>query len=195
MVARSVVAALSLSACAAIASADVILNANATVDNQFTAYISTNPNVQGTPFMSGNNWQVLTSGSHTFTAAGTYYLQIFGEDLGPPAMFIGSFTLSTPEGTFSNGTQALLTGSLNWMSSPVGFGAPGAPPAVIGPNGSGPWGNFAPLGAAEYVWAPFVAGTPTNVGYFWTTITIVPTPGVASMVALGGVVMSRRRRA
>ena len=195
MLARSVALALSLSACAGVASADVVLNASVNVDNQFTAFISTNPNVQGTPFLNGNNWPTTFSGNFNFTSAGTYYLQVLAEDTGAPAMFIGSFTLSTPEGTFSNGTQALLTGGLNWMSSPVGFGAPGAPPVVIGPNGTGPWGNIPALGAAEYVWAPFVAGTPTNLGYFWTTITIVPTPGAASMVALGGLVMARRRRA
>ncbi|MGH7133581.1 MAG: hypothetical protein ACREJO_16750 [Phycisphaerales bacterium] len=194
MLVRSVVAALAVSSCAAAASADVVLSASLNVDNQFTAFISSDPDVQGTQFLSGTNWPTTYSANFNFTSAGTYYLQIFGEDLGPPAMFIGSFALSTPDGTFSNGTQALLTGGLNWMSSPVGFGAPGAPPVVLGPNGSGAWGNIAALGAAEFVWVPVVAGAPTNVAYFWTTITIVPTPGAASIVALGGLVMSRRRR-
>src|SRR5436190_8268504 len=104
--------------------AQVTLNASMTVNNLFTASISTSPVSAGVTFLSGANWQQTFSGNFVFPGPGTYYLQIAAIDQGPPAMFIGQFSLAGGAGsTFSNGAASLLTNTSNWVVSNTGFGA------------------------------------------------------------------------
>lgn len=170
--------------------ADVMVNATMTVDNLFTAYISTDDTVAGSQFLSGANWPDTFQGSATISAPGTYYLHIAAVDQGPPAMFIGLFTLAGTGATFSNGTQQLLTGVSDWQVSPTGFGGASTAPVDIGPNGSGPWGNFPLMGAAHYVWAP---NSPLTA-FFSATITVTPAPQGAGVLVLAGVLGAARRR-
>lgn len=168
------------------------LNATMTVDNQFTAYLSTSPTMEGTAFMTGTSWPTTYTGLIDINAPGTYYLHVFAEDLGQPAMFIGLFSLSSANATFANGTQSLLTdgSQSDWTASIIGFGGASAGLVDLGPNGTSPWGNFAAMGNARFMWA---AGNPTSV-YFSTKITVVPAPGIASVLLAGVTLAARRRR-
>lgn len=188
-------AVLSVCSLCTVALADLVtLSGTATVDNQMTVSISTDPFVAGTTFITGNSWPTLDSGSINLSQAGVYYLHVLGVDVGRPAMFIGSFSLSNTNATFANGTQSLLTSANpgDWSASLTGFGGPDVGIADLGPNGTGPWGNFAPLGSARFIWS---TGSPTPLTvYFSTTITVVPAPaGLAGfgLLALGA---TRRRR-
>lgn len=170
------------------------LSATMTVDNRFTASISTDANTAGTTFLTGTNWPTTYVGNFNFTTAGTYYLHIFAEDLGRPAMFIGNFSLSSTDATFSNGTQQLLTNATSgdWAASLTGYGGADVGVQDLGANGSSPWGTFGSMGAARFIWAN---GNPTPLtAYFTTVITVVPTPASLGGLALGGLMAMRRRR-
>jgi MSHA biogenesis protein MshQ len=172
----------------------ITLNAAMTVDNSFTAYISTDDSVDGTAFLSGGSWPTIDNGSFEFTAAGTYYLHVFAHDSGRPAMFIGNFSLSSTDAWFSNGTQNLLTDAStgDWTASITGFGGTDVGVVDLGANGAGPWGNFAPLGDARFMWA---TGDPSPLdAYFSTVITVVPAPASALGLIFGGFMAGRRRR-
>lgn len=170
------------------------LSASMTADNQFTASISTSAGSAGSAFLSGTNWPSTYSGSTDLSAPGTYYLHIRAEDVGRPAMFIGNFSLSGTDATFANGTQNLLT-SINpgdWSAALDTYGGTDVGVVDIGPNGTSPWGNYAAMGDARFIWA---TGSPTPlVAYFTTVITVVPAPGAASLVLLGLAAASKRHR-
>lgn len=169
------------------------LSATMTVDNGFTASISTDANTAGTTFLTGSSWPTTYVGSFNFTAPGTYYLHILAQDSGRPAMFIGSFALSSTDATFSNGTQQLLTDAStgDWAASLTGFGGADVGVQDLGANGTSPWGTFASMGAARFIWAN---GNPTPLtAYFTTVITVVPAPASLGGLALGGLVAMRRR--
>lgn len=176
---------------ASAASAQVTLSANMTADNEFTAYISTSPTLEGTSFLSGNSWPSTFSGSTVLNDAGTYYLHVFAIDRGPPMMFIGDFTLDNVDATFQNGAQTLTTDAVNWVVSSTGFGDSTVAPADLGQNGASPWGSFALIdSSARYIWHP----SSSQVAYFSTTITVVPAPAAMTSFAALGLVALRRRR-
>lgn len=185
-----VVSALVLAAASA-ASAQVTLNATMTADNLFTASISTDPTAAGDAFLSGASWPTTFTGSTTLTAAGTYYLHVRAEDQGAPMMFIGLFTFDNASATFQNGTQSLVTNTVDWTVSATGFGDAGVTPLDLGANGTGIWGNFPLIGPdARHIWHPDFP----SVTYFTTVITVVPAPAaVVSMGSLGLLAMRRRR--
>jgi hypothetical protein len=173
----------------------VTLSASMTVDNTFTASISTNPLTAGTSFLTGNNWQQTYSDSTLLSAPGTYYLQVRATDLGRPEMFVGQFGLAATNGfsaTFSNSTTSLLTNSTDWVVSNTGFGVSTVAPLDIGANVTGStWGVRPGISsAARFLWAPNYTGTV----YFTAVITVVPAPGCAGALALAGLVATRRRR-
>jgi hypothetical protein len=185
-------AAFAVGTAAASTLADVTLSGVATVDNVFQAFVSTSPTDPGpTPWLTGNNWPTPSSGSIDITAAGTYYLHVFAQDLGRPEMFLGRFTLSSTDGVFSNGTQTLLTNTTDWVVSNVGFGVSTTAPLALGPNGTGPWGLFVDMPGADFIWAPEYAN---GIAYFSTQFTVVPAPGAAAIVAGGLLMLGRRRR-
>ncbi len=169
----------------------VTLDVAMTVDNQFTAYISTDANMAGDSFMSGGSWPTTDFGSYDFENAGTYYLHVLAVDTGSPEMFIGSFGLSNTSGWFSNSTQSLLTGDTgDWSASITGWGGVDVGINDLAPNGTAPWGNFAAMGDARFIWA----NSSEDTVYFSTEITIVPHPGSVAALGLGGCMIARRRR-
>jgi hypothetical protein len=180
---------------AAASHAQVTLSASMTVDNTFTAYISSSPTVQGTQFLTGNNWNVTYSGSTVINNPGTYYLQILATDLGRPEMFIGQFSLTnfSPgfSAAFQNASTILLTDVTNWRVSNTGFGVNETAVRDLGPNGTAPWGTRPSISpSARFLWAPQY----TSTVYFSTTITVVPAPAALAPVVLAGLAATRRRR-
>lgn len=169
------------------------LTAYMTVDNEFVAYVSTDDTINGTQFLTGNNWPSTHIGNYVFPGPGTYYLHVFARDLGRPEMFIGRFELDSPFATFVNNSQTLVTNSTDWLVSSTGFGSNYVAPLDIGANGIGPWGFFPQMTAsARFIWH---SATPVpNPVYFSTKIEVVPTPGTMALALMGAGLLARRRR-
>jgi len=175
------------------------LSGNLTSDNEFVAYLSTDDSVLGTVIGSGNFWPTTSTLSQALTAGVTNYLHIIATDQGPPDMFIGSFSLSDNLFHFVNGTQSLLTNTTDWRSDPSGgtWFAPTGTPLNLGPNGTGPWGTFAAMTGADFIWA----NPNTSQAFFSTAIAPVvaatPIPAAFPLfaAALGGLgLLARRKR-
>lgn len=189
--------AAGVAALSASASAQVTLNGAFAVDNGFTAYISTSPTLQGTAWLSGNNWPSTITGNTVINAAGTYYLHVIAFDQGGPRMFLGEFSLQNAggfTGTFTaNGGTSLLTNSTDWVVSDTGLGQNTFAPIDQGGNviGAPTWGQRPNISAnARFVWG----NLNTSTVYFSTTIRVIPAPTALGMLALGGLMASRRCR-
>lgn len=189
--------AAGVAALSASASAQVTLNGAFAVDNGFTAYISTSPTLQGTAWLSGNNWQSTITGNTVINAAGTYYLHVIAFDQGGPRMFLGEFSLQNAggfTGTFTaNGGTSLLTNTTDWVVSDTGLGQNTFAPIDQGGNviGAPTWGQRPSINpSARFVWGNLDVTTT----YFSTTIRVIPAPSALGMLALGGLAVSRRRR-
>jgi hypothetical protein len=131
------------------------LSFDATCDNGFYMYLSTDPNAQGTQIAYHNYW--FTAYSDTVTLnPGTQYLHVYGFDQGGPAGFIGDFSLSDTNFHFANGTQSLSTNTTDWFVSVTGFGAGTNLATDYGPNdGLGPTWTVVPgiLANARWIWS------------------------------------------
>ncbi len=173
-----------------IANAQVTISGFATADNSFQASISTSATDAGTPWFSGDSWPTTFSGSTVITDPGTYYLQVRAQDFGRPEMFIGYFTLTGPDATFANGSQVLTTNTTDWVVSTAGFGISTQAPALLGPNGTSPWGTRVEMPGAQYIWAPQYAN---GIAFFTASFTVVPAPGALLPLAGGLLAFSRRR--
>jgi MSHA biogenesis protein MshQ len=86
-------------------------------DNQFIAYLSTDPNILGTQIGSGTDWGIPSTVNGTLSGNQTYYLEIVGTNAGLYGGFVGQFNLSDTGFQFSNGTQTLLTNTTNWTGN------------------------------------------------------------------------------
>jgi len=203
---RVAIAAIALGALGAAetSKASSALSGTTTADNDFFAYVSTNPAVLGTPIGSGDSWPSAFTVSSSTLGAGTYYLQVEAIDQGPPAAFSGIFSL-TGDGLFANGSQTLTTDPANIPFWTGGFndnnGAFTPQPWVM-PTGSVvqatsfSWGNI--VGTANWIWpsdassggatgqcgnctvdfmAQFTVGTGISSG--------VPEPGTWALMLLG----------
>lgn len=169
----------------------VSLDATMTVDNSFNAYVSTDPSLNGDLFLSGGSWPTTYTGSYEFETAGTYYLHIHAHDAGSPEMFIGLFTLQNTSAWFSNGTQRLITqADSDWTASISGFGGADVGLSDRGPNGQSPWGNYAAMEDARFIWAD----SDRDDVYFTMVITVVPPPTALGTLGLFGIASIRRRR-
>jgi hypothetical protein len=146
-----------------------VLTAKMTADNQYTAYLSTNDNVQGTLFGTGTDWGTLYTHTTNLVAGQTYYLHVLAEDVGSIEMFIGDFTV-TGDFRFANGLQTLSTNAVNWQVSNTGWSGYVAP-YDIGLNGISPWGSKALSANAHYIWrTPFNTPGGGDQAYFTTPV-------------------------
>ncbi len=130
------------------------LSSSISMDNEFSAYISTSDSTQGTLFSIGNNWMSTTTGSFSLTPGTDYYLHIFGEDKGVVAGFLGAFNLDSPNHVFANNTGNLLTNTTDWSVNNLGFNGTYAPVTGYGTNGVGPWGTRPGIStSATWIWS------------------------------------------
>ncbi len=170
------------------------LDAKINVDNVFGAYISTDPDLLGSLFLSGDNWQATSSGSALLPDAATYYLHVVATDQGGPRMFIGTFGLVDLEGQalFVNGTQQLLTNTTDWFVAPA-LGEPGSAPISFGLNkNGGTWGVRPEQSPdAQFIW---YENTNASTVVFTTAIRVVPAPGVLALAGLAPLGLRRTRR-
>ncbi|HRK20396.1 MAG TPA: PEP-CTERM sorting domain-containing protein [Fimbriimonadaceae bacterium] len=172
------------------------LNITLTCDDAFEAFISTNDSVQGTSFLTDDNWWPTTeSGSTALTPGMTNYLHIKGWDLyGAVSALIASLSLSDALFEFENGLQTLDTDTTYWGLSTTGWGVNDLTPTDLGANGTGPWGTIGGVnGAARFIWNG--TGGVTGIDhYFSVKINPVPEPATLSALALGAAALLRRRR-
>lgn len=184
--------------CVSIPAGAASLTARMTVDNSFTACISTDDSVQGTWVGSGDNW----GATYTFTAGLTpgvvNYLHIVASDSGVIAGFIGDFSLSGSDFLFANGQSTLVTSSADWKVSAIGFGSNYSIPDEIGANGVSPWGYRQGISSsAKWLWTNMGNDTHST-RYFSTPIIFVPEPSGSVVFATGligavGLLRLRRR--
>jgi hypothetical protein len=199
------------------------LTGTATVDNAFSAWLSTDDSTLGTFVGGGSDWQSATNLGSTPLAAGTtYFLHIvaFNENGLPatpgadPDAFLGAFHLDSTDHQFANGTQDLLTNTLlGWASSAVTatslanaesqWGAPSGTLQSFGANSDptiwfGAHGLFAAIAAnADWVWS---SNDLTGAAFFSAQISATtPIPAALPLLAtaLGGLGFAgwRRRKA
>lgn len=103
------------------------LTGNLTVDNVFTAYLSTSNTEQGVLISQGNNWQTSYTLDVDLDPALDYYLHVKAVNSGAqtntnPGAFLGEFTLHGNRHNFDNGTPNLLTAAAHWQASATGWG-------------------------------------------------------------------------
>jgi hypothetical protein len=169
-----------------------------TADNEFDAYISTSDAILGTLISSGNNWPTASSLSVVLTSGVTNYLHIVASNFdGPgtadnPDAFLGQFLLSNANFKFANGTQTLVTNTIDWRASPaailwfapsgtpVSFGLNGGPDIWTSANGGNPISNIGTN--AEWIWSN---PDPTGQAFLSTTISAVPEAATWAMMLFG----------
>jgi hypothetical protein len=144
------------------------LSYNATADNAFYMYLSTDPSVQGTEIVYGDNWKVPWSKSVTLTPGVAYYLQVKGINWGYQAGFIGDFSISDANFHFANGSQYLMTNPTEWFVSATGFNSGVNDAHSYGYNNSWPWNVSVPGG---------ISGIDQDAQWIWTTASSWPADG------------------
>ncbi|MBI1333011.1 MAG: hypothetical protein GC165_09035 [Armatimonadetes bacterium] len=169
------------------------LNFSGSADDAFVAYVSTNPNVTGTSFVSGSSWGVTYTGNFTLTPGTTNYLHIDAFDVaGAPSMLIAQLGLSDSSFWFDDMTQSALSGDSNWSASLVGFGGATTPIIDEGVNGTSPWGSRPNIDPnAHFVWTD---GNVSDHRYFTVQINTVPEPAELTVLGLGILPFLRLRK-
>ncbi|WP_332876956.1 PEP-CTERM sorting domain-containing protein [Massilia sp. S19_KUP03_FR1] len=189
--------ALVLSASAALcASATAgVLTTKVSVDNGFSAYLSTTNNTLGTTFSSANDWYTVTRGSVTLGTLAQYYLHIAAYDQGGVAGMLGAFSLADSGYHFANGTTSLLTGSNLITANTTGFTGAYTATTSYGANGVAPWGSLAGISSsAQWIWS---GNNDFNDRSYFTIAILkdapsnVPEPGSLGLLGLGLLALTR----
>lgn len=190
MFSRALLALLLVVACAARSIAQTTISGTLTVDDVFTAYISTSNTVAGTSVAVGTYWGNPVTFTANLTPGVTNYLHIVATDNAPPNGFLGSFTLSDAGFRFADGSQSLVTSPGTFLVSSTGFGVNEVTPTSAGLNGVSPWGFFSGISSSAQ-WLNFAAN---GTVYFSAAIMPVPEPLTSVLLALGGVALLLRPR-
>jgi hypothetical protein len=184
---------VSSNAVLSVADQPCVLTMTFTVDDEYSAYLSTNDNLLGVLVGSDSgsySWVSPETYTANLTPGLTYYLHVRGTDLGYMAGFLGEFALSDNRFSFADGSQQLLTAAAGWQVSATGFGENYQTPTEAGSNGATPWGWISGVsGSAKWIWTGY--GYDTYVTRYFSTcirytgppvITIAPQDHVTASV-------------
>ncbi|WP_417909506.1 hypothetical protein [Candidatus Electronema sp. PJ] len=168
------------------------LTANVTVDDAFEMYVSTDDCQLGTPVCSSVAWQTATPCTSTLTPGVKNYIHVVGRDLYTViAGFLGDFTLSNADFTFSNGLQSLLTNeTAGWDVYTDNLCGTKGVLTNQGANGVDPWGDIALIDpAASWIWTD---GGDYSEAPRYFSATITPTDDdVVESVPMTGIITTR----
>lgn len=161
-----------------------LISGNLNVDNEFSAYISTNDNVAGTLVSTGTNWTVTNNFTFSLTEGVDYFLHVNAIDRGYLAGFLGDFTLTGASHLFSNGSNSVLTNATDWKVSTIGWNSY-SQATSYGANGVSPWGGRTGVDAsAQWIWSDtnVVNGPIDSDVYFTIAINAVSAPANLNQV-------------
>lgn len=199
---NALVAALLLTAGAGNLAHATTLSSSLNVDDKFSLYISTDDSQLGTLVGSAQGWEYTYTFDAVLTNGVTNYIHVVSTNLGGPAGFLGSFSLSDSNFKFANGTNTLTTNASDWKVSTTGFSGAFSPAVISGgANGVSPWGNRTNNSpSAQWIWSSNAQnGAPAGAkAYFSATVAAVPEPETFAMLLAGlgvlGTVARRRKQ-
>ncbi|WP_426116635.1 PEP-CTERM sorting domain-containing protein [Massilia sp. PWRC2] len=171
------------------AASATVLTTKLSVDNKYTAYLSTTDNTAGTLFSSGNSWYTTVADSVTLGSALQYFLHIDAVDEGGVAGMLGDFSLTGSGYHFANGLTTLSTGSSFITGNATGFNGSYSAVTNYGANGVSPWGAKGDF-KADSKWVWFGNNDSNNESFFSISILADAPAGVPEPASLGLVALA-----